>query len=1472
MPPSAVRSSPAASDARKVPVGSEVLSRRTQTSRTYTRSRGGLRTEVTPGSQNYKDASGNWQSIDNTLVPTSASGYRYQNKANQYRLMLPADLSRAPVQLVRGSAWAKTRLLGASGAPRASGNQATYAGALPAVNVTYSATNDAVEEELTLADTSATRSFQYALSLSPGLSPLVHDGSVELRSASGTWLVLSAPFMHDSASTPVYSHSLRLGLTRSSGGWTMSLEPDAAWLADPARVWPVVIDPTAQYPLNTNCYIGNGSSANSNFCAPANLNVGFDGSTVFRTLLNFDIAEDPDDTIVDASLQLELSSDQISQAQSVELHAITGSWDSGVTWNQAQSNGTLWHNPGGDFNATAQSSISVGPGTNVDYAWPLTSLVQSWVNQSVAANGLLLKVANEGQTGLLQFYGSGSTCQPTCRQPRLVVDSFHGLGVQPWYKLDRRKLSDRMQLAVNLENQNLVLQANDFSIQGTGLNLNVSRIYNSMAFETDTDLADNWTLNVGKDVFLETGAGHPSWDGPIFHQPDGSVVKFTQNGSTFTPPAGLHASLAQVDSTHWRLTYNQSAEKLNFTNLSDPNCVGCAYETSDQDRNANTITFGYDGSFRLSTITDTQSRQITLAYTNSSNSTIVTAMTDSSGRQWQYGYDANAANLTSATDPANKITHFTYDSFPQVSQIQDARGNVIVPGYDANGLLTSLGYQNSDCAGATCTYTYTHNSGTSGVCTASGVQDNLTRADPLGHTTRYCFDFSLRALQTFDALGHSRQATYTLNNDAQNLTDSLSQVSQLSYDLSNNLTQIQAPASASGQTAASNFFSYHATGQAFLPSSRTDAQGNCRAFTYDTAGNLSDVYDGQASSGSPPQCDGQTGGAHLANRYQGDPGVSCSPAKNGELCSTIDAKGNTTNYGYNSNGNLTSISPPSPLGSTSIVPDALSRLSSVTDGKAQKTTYTYDNLDRITQILYGGATSCTSSATCTTFSYDEDGNLTSRADNTGTTTFSYDTMNRVKTKSLPDSSMVCTGSGGLTFTYDDADHLKAYCDAGGTVSYGFDAANRLTALAEPGGSVTSGGACNASPCTSFTYDNDDRRTQAHFPGGATLNLTYDNSGNQLTAIGKDSSNNVLTSFTYTYRQGTNDRQLRQSVLEQDTLASNRTTTYTHDAINRLTDATPNDGSTTYHYRYDANGNRCRTDTTACQGASDPYQYNATDELTASPGVSSWSYDGDGNVSGNSAGASLSYNSKNQTTAVTYGGQTLSPLAYADLSQTERTQAASTSFASGPLGVQIAKSGATSTFYTRDDKGNLIGERTPDGNRWYYLKDGLGSVVAVISQSGSIGNRYGYDPYGKVVTSSGMVANPWGYAGGYLDPTGLVKFGSRFYDPNLGRWTQRDAITGNVASPQSIDRFVYVADDPATMVDPSGYGIGLDWIGYAAATVGFGLAAVGLVAAVAVSAPVWLTVLAVATFVVATVALYVAADTVACDSGFGIWCG
>lgn len=111
-------------------------------------------------------------------------------------------------------------------------------------------------------------------------------------------------------------------------------------------------------------------------------------------------------------------------------------------------------------------------------------------------------------------------------------------------------------------------------------------------------------------------------------------------------------------------------------------------------------------------------------------------------------------------------------------------------------------------------------------------------------------------------------------------------------------------------------------------------------------------------------------------------------------------------------------------------------------------------------------------------------------------------------------------------------------------------------------------------------------------------------------------------------------------------------------------------------------------------------------------------------------------------------------------------------------------------------GQLIGERF-GANHFYFQTDERDSTLAVITGDGlTVGDRYGYDPYGRSTYHSGAVANPWGYAGGYTDATGLVKFGARYYAPDLAAFTQADPLlVGNL--------FQYAGGDPIYHTDRSG---------------------------------------------------------------------
>jgi RHS repeat-associated protein len=218
------------------------------------------------------------------------------------------------------------------------------------------------------------------------------------------------------------------------------------------------------------------------------------------------------------------------------------------------------------------------------------------------------------------------------------------------------------------------------------------------------------------------------------------------------------------------------------------------------------------------------------------------------------------------------------------------------------------------------------------------------------------------------------------------------------------------------------------------------------------------------------------------------------------------------------------------------------------------------------------------------------------------------------------------------------------------------------------------------------------------------------------------------------------------------------------------------------------------------------------------------------------------------------------MAYTGLDQTERVQAGSTSFVYDLFGIS-QRAASSGTFYElRDNTGQLLSERGTSGTS-YVLFDALGSTTGLTDASGNLVSTWTYDPWGNVLSQSGVVATPFLFGGTYLDQaTGLYKMGARYYDPSIGRWTQPDAILGTVEHPTTLNRYLYANADPVDLSDPSGYWCNWFLVAVGVAEIIHGLAALWWGGAIAwwvygiVAAASWNIILAlmIATFVLATV--------------------
>lgn len=327
--------------------GAEKLNLRTQNSRTFSSGPRQLTTLVYPDSVNYRDPSGTWQAVDDSLVRTALAQYAYQNKANRYSIYLPADIGNAPIRIALGSSWVTFSIQGAKGVGSISGSVATYRSALPGVTVIVDAQSDTVEESLVLQGPASQSEFTYQLQMSPGLklNP-AGNGFVVVDASGHTVYGFTAPAMYDSAkNTGARSSALNLSATKDSKGTTVSLKADPSWLGNTGRKWPITIDPTFIVGDVQDCYISAGSPTTS-FCGGSALNSGFDGTNASRALLQFNLSAIPStDTVVSAKLLMFLGSGTTSNATSLSVYQLTRAWTTGATWNTYDGTNS-WTTPG----------------------------------------------------------------------------------------------------------------------------------------------------------------------------------------------------------------------------------------------------------------------------------------------------------------------------------------------------------------------------------------------------------------------------------------------------------------------------------------------------------------------------------------------------------------------------------------------------------------------------------------------------------------------------------------------------------------------------------------------------------------------------------------------------------------------------------------------------------------------------------------------------------------------------------------------------------------------------------------------------------------------------------------------------------------------------------------------------------------------------------------------------------------------
>ena len=742
--------------------------------------------------------------------------------------------------------------------------------------------------------------------------------------------------------------------------------------------------------------------------------------------------------------------------------------------------------------------------------------------------------------------------------------------------------------------------------------------------------------------------------------------------------------------------------------------------------------FAYSVANELLSMTDPQSHITSSAYDRLSRRTSLTTP------------DPDGAGPMNAP-----IRYYFFDAYSNLIQTKDPDPDGMGPfppadtfwTYDALNHVKTITKQDPDGNGSQTAPVTSY--------TWSGDDELTGVVDPLARTTGFTFDQLGRLTQTTDTLNHTTTRTY----------DGLSRLSTVT-DFQNHVTS----------------FGYDGLSRRV---STTDALGGITTAAYDLVGNVTSITDptNNTSNFTYDKLDRvltDTNSLSAVRSYEYD--------LDSRLTKVTDRNNKVREFAYDNLSRPTSETwKTSGTAVRQILPawNAIDNLTSIYDTNGvnnnvldSKYTYSYDGLDRVTQVDSAGTPGIPSVQLAATFD-TANRRLTLSATKGGQldfkNTYVYDYLNRlIREDQTQQTGGATVAQKRVDFAYNAIDEFVTIAryknTAGGTSNevatsnYGYDTAGRITSLNHKKGT-------NTKNAYTFTYDTLDRLSQTTSNDGTT-NFSYD-STSQVTTVDLPGTTND-ENWTYD-------------------LNGNRTNTgYTTTTNNRLT----SDG--VFNYTYDAEGNRITRTRISSAAADDyltEYTWDHRNRLTNmtfknNSGVVKKTVDYGYDVfdrrikkvvdnDGPGSGAPI-------TSRFVYDGSDI-------VLQFDGANNLTHRYLHGPAVDQILAdeqiNGGTSTLY-------------------WPLADQQGTIRDVVNNSGTVVNHLQYSSFGKVTSETNAAIDLiYGYTGRERDEeTGMNYFRARYQDPSTGRFISEDPL-GFGAGDANVSR--YVGNNSPNSTDPSG---------------------------------------------------------------------
>lgn len=329
----------------------EEVDLRTKYSKTFLEDDGSHTAEIYTSPVHYQRTDGSWDEIDTTLVPCDSTACGWRNNKGSFSVEF-ADVAASSemVTIDDGAHGLSFGALQANSAQEAivDRNEITYKDVQPGVDLRYEVGPDRVKELIILeqpSDSSVSLTFPLELdSVTPGEAA---DGSIELTDLQGAvrftlpplWMEDTALVGEEAARTNLVSMEVQ----ETASGYAVVVTPDQAWLSDPARHYPVRIDPVVTIGTSSSddamdTWVQDNSSGphGSDTLLKVGGNSSAGGTSRADTLIRFPLSSIPNNARV-RNAWMTIEEDQTSTSLGcsgwqIDVHQITSTWDEQTSW------------------------------------------------------------------------------------------------------------------------------------------------------------------------------------------------------------------------------------------------------------------------------------------------------------------------------------------------------------------------------------------------------------------------------------------------------------------------------------------------------------------------------------------------------------------------------------------------------------------------------------------------------------------------------------------------------------------------------------------------------------------------------------------------------------------------------------------------------------------------------------------------------------------------------------------------------------------------------------------------------------------------------------------------------------------------------------------------------------------------------------------------------------------------------------